>query len=425
MSRNSRFALLGCSALAGSIAIAVPPKVEQKVTGPVATYWMSVGTSTGMTAGMMGGGGRPAMGDIMRMMRGGGGQAQHSLTLQLGSAQKAADPAADHLPGTLPSLPLVTPKIAPAAPAPAETVEDQPTMTERPRGRMLLFWGCGEHAGPGQPYVIDFSKIGPGQPLPHFPFVPVHHQNPPSAGRYATYGEWPNGRSRQAPPPSLAGEHRVHGNYSPDIRFTLPQSRDYMAPLVIDTSRKTASGATLLSWQPLSGATGYFATFMGASANGRDDATIVMWSSSGIDTFAGGGLLDYLAPAEVRRLIAQKVVLPPNQAQCAIPAEATAAAPMGMVSMIAYGEEADFADPPRPADPRTPWNISWTVKVRYKSTAGTMLGMPQMGGMGAMSRSDDGEGAPAQQQPGEPKKKKGGLFGKLKDAAEAAGAIPH
>ena len=181
----------------------------------------------------------------------------------------------------------------------------------------------------------------------------------------------------------------------------------------------------MLSWQPVSGATGYFATFMGASANGRDDATIVMWSSSGIDTFAGGGLLDYLAPAEVRRLITQKVVMPPSQAQCAIPAEATAAAPMGMVSMIAYGEEADFADPPRPADPRTPWDISWTAKVRYKSTVGAMLGVPQMGGMGAMSRSDDAEGAAAQQPPPEPKKKRGGLFGKIKDAAEAAGAIPH
>jgi hypothetical protein len=30
MNRNSRFVLLGCSALAGSIAIAVPPKVEKR-----------------------------------------------------------------------------------------------------------------------------------------------------------------------------------------------------------------------------------------------------------------------------------------------------------------------------------------------------------------------------------------------------------
>ena len=244
MSRNSRFVLLGCSALAGSIAIAVPPKVEQKVTGPVATYWVSAATSTGMTAGMMGGGGRPAMGDIMRMMRGGGAQAQRSLTLQLGSTQKVADPAADHLPGTLPPLPLVTPKIAPAAPAPAETVEDQPTMTKRPRGRMLLFWGCGEHAGPGQPYVIDFSKIGPGQPMPHFPFVPVRHQNPPSAGRYATYGEWPNARSSAT----------VRGSPAPSGSQLAPPSRLRNTPISVPMYRTPAkSGSIARSFTGTSG----------------------------------------------------------------------------------------------------------------------------------------------------------------------------
>jgi len=71
-----------------------------------------------------------------------------------------------------------------------------------------------------------------------------------------------------------------------------------------------------------------------------------------------------------------------------------------------------------------PWNISWTTKVRYKSTTGVMLGMPSMGGAGAMSRQDDADDAPGQHRSAaEPKKKKGGLFGKLKDAAE--GAIPH
>jgi hypothetical protein len=421
MSWRSRFALLTGSALVASIVIAAPPKVEQKVTGPVATYWMSAATTSGMGPGAMGPGGRPGMGDIMRMMHGGGGQAQHSLTLQLGSTQRAADPKADHFPGMLQPLPLLTPR-AVAAPVPEETVEEQPTMPERPRGRMLLYWGCGEHAGPGQPYVIDFSKIGAGQPLPRFPFVPVHHQNPPAPGRYATYGEWPNGRSREVPPPSLAGDHRVQGNYAPEIRFALPAGRDYLPPLVMDTGTKSPAGATLLSWQPVTGATGYFATLMGASQAGGGDATLVMWSSSALQTFAGGGLLDYLAPGEVRRLIGQKVVMPPAQTKCAIPAEVTAAAPMGMLSMIAYGEEADFADPPRPSDPRVPWNIRWTAKVRYKSTAGAMLGMPAMG-MGAMPPAqDDAAEAPAEQPK---KKKRGGLLGSIKDAAEAAGAIPH
>jgi len=435
---NSRFALLAGTACVAHFALAAPPrpqpKLEQKVTGPVANYWMSAATNTGTGFGAMGmggqsGGKRPSMGDMMRMMRGGASQVQHNLTLQLGSDQTAAgEPKADHMPGINPLLPLITPRET-TAPVPEETVEEQPTMPQRPRGRMLIYWGCGEHAGPGQPLVIDFSKIGAGQPLPHFPFIPVRHQNPPSAGRYKTYGEWPNGRSQEQPPALLAGSHSVHGNYSPDIKFTLSPNRDYMPPLTIEAGTKTAAGATLLTWQPVTGATGYFAAMFGASPGKDGDATIVMWSSSAQQTFAGGGLLDYLAPGEVRRLIGEKAVMPPEQTRCAIPAEVTSGAPIGMLSMIAYGEEANFADPPRPADPHIPWNISWTAKVRYKSTAGLMLGMPAMRGMGA---NDTYEGAGGRRQAGNadqqadpPKKKKGGLLGKIRDAAEAAGAIPN
>jgi len=198
--------------------------------------------------------------------------------------------------------------------------------------------------------VIDFSKIGAGQPSPHFPFIPVRHQNPPSAGRYKTYGEWPNGRTQERPPTLLAGAHGVHGNYSPDIKFTLPPNRDYMPPLMIDAGTKTPAGATLIAWQPVAGATGYFAAMFGASPGKEGDATIIMWSSSAQQTFAGGGLLDYLAPGQVKRLIGQKAVMPSEQTKCAIPAEVTSGAPIGMLSMIAYGEETNFADPPRPAD---------------------------------------------------------------------------
>jgi hypothetical protein len=46
-----------------------------------------------------------------------------------------------------------------------------------------------------------------------------------------------------------------------------------------------------------------------------------------------------------------------------------AAAPNAMLRMIAYGEEANFAYPPRPKDPKAPWNPEWAAKVRVKSTA--------------------------------------------------------
>ena len=84
-----------------------------------------------------------------------------------------------------------------------------------------------------------------------------------------------------------------------------------------------------------------------------------------------GALTDYLPPSEVRRLIAQGMVMNPQTTECVVPSEVTRAAQFGMLQMIAYGEETDFADPPRPHDPKAVWNIRWTVKVRRKATTGT------------------------------------------------------
>src|SRR5690349_4720828 len=134
---------LGAAAGAGA-------QTGQRVTGPIAVYWMSASTQSGFGMPAMGGagGGRP---NIAAMM--GGGGAQKSLLLQLGSSQSTASPAADHFPPAAlqagPELPLVTPRAAP--PAPVDDTPRPPPEFQRPRGRMLIFWGCSEHAKPGQP----------------------------------------------------------------------------------------------------------------------------------------------------------------------------------------------------------------------------------------------------------------------------------
>src|SRR6185295_15754590 len=61
--------------------------------------------------------------------------------------------------GVGPSLPLVTPHIE--APPPREEEPGVPREYQRPKGKMLIFWGCGEHAPAGQPVVIDFSQMTP------------------------------------------------------------------------------------------------------------------------------------------------------------------------------------------------------------------------------------------------------------------------
>jgi hypothetical protein len=69
--------------------------------------------------------------------------------------------------------------------------------------------------------------------------------------------------------------------------------------------------------------------------------------------------------------------MPPSQTSCIVPSEVTQIAPMGMLSMIAYGDELNVSNPPKPA--KGPWNIDYAVKLRLKSTGMIMIGMPGMG----------------------------------------------
>lgn len=401
--------LKGKAAVAAIVAGALAAPAMAQQSGPVAVYWVSASTTTGMAAmmgamggqgGGRGGGKRPGLGAMMGAALGGGAipglgggrggrgggspQFTHGLLLQLGSTQKAAgEPAADHLvPAGLqagPSLPLVTPQVAPPEPTEAYT---PPQMNgQRPQGKIKIYWGCGEHAA-GPPIVIDFAKIGPGMAMPNIPTITANPGRPPSAGRFATYGEWPNEKSRASVPPqgSLVGAHTVQGNYSPAINFNLGPDHDFMAPLNITSQSPTPGGGTRITWNPVPGTTGYFAWMMGGGAGGRgDDVQAVMWSSSMTPAFMGA-VMDYLPPSEVRRLIASRVVLAPSTTECIIPSEVIQSGAVGMLSMIAYGDEVNLADPPRPANPKAAWNLKWTVKVRYKSTTGTILGMPGMGG---------------------------------------------
>ena len=69
-----------------------------------------------------------------------------------------------------------------------------------------------------------------------------------------------------------------------------------------------------------------------------------------------------------------------------------------MVRMIAYGPELNLAHPPRPANPKAPWDPEWTVRVRIKSTGMTVLGMDEQGG--DRSQGKDRGTSPEHETPG-------------------------
>ena len=49
-----------------------------------------------------------------------------------------------------------------------------------------------------------------------------------------------------------------------------------------------------------------------------------------------------------------------------------------MLRVIAYGNELNLVHPPRPTDPKAAWEPVWAAKLRVKSMATVMLGMPAM-----------------------------------------------
>ncbi|MCT2559368.1 hypothetical protein N0B51_10295 [Tsuneonella sp. YG55] len=371
-----RYRLLACAAIVCSTAAAMlaAPALSKGDTPTVARYAVDAGTTTGI-AGMGAGGG---LGAAMRMMRGGSGQMVHALTLRLGSSRAATGvPRADHFMPPAAQLGVSVPLVSPERGQGGGVSPGSFPQGQVPRGRLLLFWGCGERAPAGQPVVIDFSKIASGQ-VP--PGLFAQAMNLPDdwevlVSNSASYGEWPNGRDSKAVKAnaSLLGPHRVTSTYAPEISFTLAD--DFMPPLVA-RSAGTPTGATRLDWNALPRATGYYAWAMGAKNGGGDDRDMVWWSSAGSQQF-GGPLAGWLSPAAVARLVAAKTVMPPAQTRCTIPAEVTAAGgEMLMTQLFAYGPQADFAYPARPANTNAAWRPEWIARVRFRSNTALLIGMP-------------------------------------------------
>lgn len=356
-----------------------PAAIVQKVLPPKASYWLSAQTTTGFGLGGMGGGAMPSAGDMMRMAMSGQqpGAMSKSLVLDLGGKLpvNTPPPLARHLipPGMNMGdvLFLKTPQKQPSEPG------REPEDFEPPKGKLLIFWGCGEVARPGQPVVIDFSKLAAGQ-IPPGLFVGerIRIARPPSASSWPSHGHWPNDdrASRNGVPAnaSLVGNHAVTGNYIPDIEFSL--TKDFMGALNLD-QKKAPSGAIAMSWNQLPDATGHFASFIGGVGDDpQKGATMVYWSSSENQTFISA-LSDYVAPAEAARLVGTRALMPPSQTSCTIPKEVLAAAPNGLVSLVAHGPEENFLYPPRPADPKVTWDQQYAVKARFVSRAGGPAGM--------------------------------------------------
>lgn len=359
---------------------------QQQVLPPEARYWMGVTTGAGIQA-MMGGmarGGQPSMGDLMRMGMNGPPTEGHSVELRLGSSLPAGQPGPEAF-HTMPPGAQVNKPIFLQTPQGTPTTPGTPGGYKQPKGQISFYWGCGEKAGAGQPVVLTFDKLLRGENDPDLSAlqgsVAAREVRKPTVGTSKTYGDWPHGdpqkrnKDLKAAFPTgstLAGQHVIESTYSPKIEFTLPEGKSYMDAVRYTSSGVLPSGGIKLTWGLVPRATGYSLGVMAPERANDDTANFVMWSSANRPaTFVQ---MEDLTPAEVNRLVGLNAVLAPSTTECAVPAEVVKATKMGsMLMFTAFGDEATFIFPPRPADPAVPWDQDWFARVSFKSTRMDMI----------------------------------------------------
>lgn len=378
------------------VLLAVPTAAAaQQVAPPEAQAWIDVATFSGMGMPM---GGMSAMGGLGGMFggkgAGGGNSFGNTRAMSAGrwvdvTVRARANPNLDTAQQAVPEgflrpgLELRTPKNAP--PAPVRDDEDiKQQDPERPKGRMLLYWGCGPSVRAGQPRVLDMATATPADFGKFFVARSATQRGAHSAiGRPS----WPNpDDSRMVPETaSLQGEHAFSGKGIPAaFRFNIPAAQDLMPPIKLDQAAR--DGATELKWNAISTARAYFVSAMGS--NEKED--MVMWTSSELaDT--GFGLMDYQTNAAVDRWLKEKVLLTPQTTTCTVP-KGIFGENGGMLRVIAYGDELNLAHPPRPKDPKAKWEPVWAVKLRVKSVTNGILGMSEEGRPGRFgSAREQGE----------------------------------
>ncbi|MCE2914819.1 MAG: hypothetical protein LW768_04605 [Rubrivivax sp.] len=404
-------------AVVGHAQTTAAGNAQQKVTGPQARYWLSAETASGMGFGMggapaAGGGGMGNIADMMNAMRNPNAP-RKSLRLDLGATRDGAPSSASHQipPGMAlgASLPLIAPEPA-TPPREVDGDRDVPEFQRgEAKGRLLFFWGCGDKVGPGQPIVLDFAKLADGQ-LPPDMRGGVSVRPPrsgPGAARDRGYVYWPNKQMDTAVPAhaSLVGNHVVQGNLNPEIRFAVGTPHDFMEPLRLQRT-PVAGGTQKLSWNAAASALGYFLTGMGGREMAGGGGEMVLWNSSAVRLLGGETLMGFLAPSETERLIREKVVLPATTTECQIPREVIAAAggELMMHSLNAFGPELNVVHPPRPQDPKIDWNQEYAVKLRLRSSTGSIAGMDdRRGRRGSPESAEAPSPPPAEGQAQKPK----------------------
>lgn len=429
-----------CLALAATLMAALPASSQQGKTPPTNLYIdVLTHNMAGMPdmGGMMGG-----LGGFMARRMGGadaskptypttrvGGMTGQYLDIALHNSLKPGIEAQEQIPAglklgkALTLIPIDPSKPTQGSTPPGKVPDVQLKITE--------YWGCGATVRPGQPKVATFKLKGNGKSVdPNNPMGAmqgIDFQQTGSISREIRVDDrdidlkpgwvyWPNRQyGKQVPSGArIAGDHRITGDGIPaSMQFQVEQNADFMPKIALRTQGET-SDAIGLSWSPVERARAFHITAMHVQMLGENNFALTLWSSAEIPG-AREDLHTNLTSGQLDKWLKQKALLPATASSCTIPKGIFAGtskqagqemAIPAMLNMTAYGPESWITYPPKPADPKQPWNPEWSVRLRARSSASAMLGL-DLGGMQQQEQGEDGQ-QPQQQQ------KKPGMKGLLK-----------
>lgn len=208
--------------------------------------------------------------------------------------------------------------VTPAQETPDAAAPAQPDI------KMLDYWGSAETVPEGQPKPVDLS-------------APAGSQAPVRKLPDASYAYWP-GRGDQP----VRAQARVPGNYKlttdycGDATVTVDEGQDFLAPVTlvglddsIDVNKPVR-----IEWKRVPNAQAYL-----LNAYGGSPTTVVSWTSSAKPDAVGDIELMPLSQEQVKELITDGVLLPPDTTACTIPAGVFKDMNSAMLTVTAFGKD--------------------------------------------------------------------------------------
>ena len=242
-----------------------------------------------------------------------------------------------------------------------------------------IYWGSSETVRPGQPKIIRWEGMTPEQK------ATMQKQANEARGQSSyfyrenwTTAYWPTKTQpgKIAPDASLVGNYALTTNYTGSVAIDAPSTVNFLAPFEL-TSPKLDRVVPLadpirLVWKPIPTALGLHAAIFGMEGKN----TLILWSSSEVET--EGMMTDwgYLEMAKVLELVKSTVMMKGDRTSATVPAGIFQNCDMASLSMVGYG-------PGTALDQGQP-----LPRIQTKTTLTVMLGgksMPDMSGLGGPS----------------------------------------